>query len=77
MLGISIGFLSMIKKPKSAGILGRPKASASGVPTICSRITAISAPKSHPRIGTLENISRILFFNPVSGADNLLFVTST
>ena len=54
----------------------KPRATASGVPTICSRITATSAPKSHPNIGTRENSSRILLVNPLSAADNSLLVAS-
>ena len=76
VLGINAGVFKIIVKPKSAGIFGKPIESASCLPTICSIITAASAPKSHPRTGILYKNIRILFLILFSGADNSLLVTS-
>jgi hypothetical protein len=49
-----MGFFSMTSKPNRTGILGNPKANATGVPAKRSSVTAIKAPQNQPSSGTLE-----------------------
>ncbi len=46
--GINRGFLNIITRPKSTGILGNPNPRARGVPNNRSSTTAVKAPESQP-----------------------------
>ena len=50
--GIRRGFLRIVRAPKSAGILGRPKSSVNGSPRKRSSKTATRMPHSHASRGT-------------------------